>query len=704
MHVKVKKAVLISSMVLLASTLARAQAPDPLGDLIAAQAPPEAPAPVTHHQTVRRPLSDADAGNFRRAMDSGRRGDAAGARSAIGQIGDPLARKTATWVLVDANSTSLSFHEAEQARRDLAGWPRESRRIAAAERLIETSGKGPADVIAWFQGREPQTAEGAMALASALRATGKSADAANLSRRWWRDRSFEADAQRSMLARFGDVLTIDDHARRADILLYGPQGPATRDIIALLPADQQAAAAARIALRANAANANALVAALPPSVAQSPGVAVERAAFLRRAGMDTLAAAQLPYFPREALTSEQADKIWYERHRLVLAAVRAGDARAAYAAAADSGLTTGGDAADAEFYAGWLALSKLKDPDRAGRHFANLEKIGASPITRGRARYWQGRAAEAKGDQAAAQAFYLDGAQHYGTFYGQLAAERAGLDLTVGKDPILSPAHRARFEGRETVQATRLLFDQGYRDLFRVFALFLDDNLETLEDQALLVDLARNYGDQDTSMKVVRAAAQRGFLLPERGYPLRTPPKIANGPEPALVLGITRQESGFDPLVRSHVGARGMMQLMPATAQIVARRNGVDYSPGRLDDPDYNMRLGSSYLGQLVGQFSGSYVMATAGYNAGPGRPTQWSAFCGDPRGSTDPIDFIECIPFSETRNYVMRVMEGMLVYRAKLHGGRVPITLSNDLRRGGYGYPPAATQTASTQPGATTD
>jgi soluble lytic murein transglycosylase len=173
-------------------------------------------------------------------------------------------------------------------------------------------------------------------------------------------------------------------------------------------------------------------------------------------------------------------------------------------------------------------------------------------------------------------------------------------------------------------------------------------------------------------------------------------------PEPALVLAITRQESGFDPMVRSGVGARGMMQLMPATAQIVARRNGMDYSPSMLDEPDYNMRLGSSFLGQLVSQFSGSYVMAVAGYNAGPGRPTAWSNYCGDPRGATtDPIDFIECIPFSETRNYVMRVLEGMQVYRAKLNGGSAPVTLSADLARGGYAYPASvATSTIGTAAG----
>jgi soluble lytic murein transglycosylase len=493
-----------------------------------------------------------------------------------------------------------------------------------------------------------------------------------------------------MLTRFGDVLTQEDHSRRADILLYGAQGPATRELIQLLPADQQAAAQVRIAFRADSSNAVAQADALPASVAQSPGVVFERAAYLRRKGLDTLAQALLPNFPKEIVTPEQADRVWDERHRLVLAALRNGDSKAAYAAAADTGLTSGADAAEAEFYAGWIALSRLKDPERAARHFATLDRIGVSPITKARGWYWEGRAAEALGDHNAANDFYAQASTHYATFYGQLAGEKLGRKLTLGSDPVITAADRRRFEGREAVQAMRLYYDQGLRDLFRTFALNLDDMLPSATEEALLVDAMRGYGDQDTSMKVARAAAQRGFLLPERAYPYRAPPQAMNAAEPALVLGITRQESGFDPLVRSGVGARGMMQLMPATAQIMARKTGVSYSPSMLDEPEYNMKLGSSFLGQLVDQFSGSYVMAVAGYNAGPGRPTQWSAYCGDPRGgTTDPLDFIECIPFSETRNYVMRVMEGMQMYRAKMHGGSAPITLSSDLRRGGYGYPP---------------
>ena len=219
----------------------------------------------------------------------------------------------------------------------------------------------------------------------------------------------------------------------------------------------------------------------------------------------------------------------------------------------------------------------------------------------------------------------------------------------------------------------------------------MDDTLPTVEECALLVDLASTHGEQELAMRVVRAAAQRGFILPERGYPVRETPSVLEGPEAAAIFGITRQESGFDPRVSSSVGARGMMQIMPATARSVAKRIGVAYDPNRLSDPDYNMRLGSAYLGHMITGFSGSYVLAAAAYNAGPGRPAAWVGFCGDPRNTeADPLDFIECIPFSETRNYVMRVMENVQVYRARLGGGSAPLTLTEDLRRGIYRPKPA--------------
>ena len=696
LNAKTRKILLIAGSCLVASAAARAQPLDPIGDLLQS-APPEAPveaAAVVHSGAGA--LTESDVVLLKHAIEAARHGDVNGARVARDGLSDPLARKVATWVLADSDGASLGFSEIEQARRQLAGWPRAERWRIHAERQIETSGLSPKETVAWFADNDPQTAQGAMALAAAYRQLARPQDATALIKSWWRNRSFDADAQRTMLSRFSDVLTIEDHVRRVDVLLYNTQSMAARDLMPLLPADEQQAAAVRISLRANSSGANELAAALPASVAGRPGVAFEKAAYLHRHNLDNLALALVKDFPRDIVTPEQTKAVWDERKQLILAALKAGDARGAYAAA-DSGIASGPEAAEAEFFAGWIALTRLKDPDAAAKHFATIDRVGVTPITRARALYWEGRAAEARHDRAGAEAFYQAAAVHSTCFYGQLAGEKLGRKLTLVSEPEITPADRARFDGREAVQATRLLYELGYRDLYRSFVLSLDDVLPSTQDEAQLIDLVRGFGDQELSMKAARGAAQRGFILPMRAYPYRSTPESPGAAEPAFVLAITRQESDFDPRTRSSVGARGLMQLMPSTAAIVARKIGVGYSASQLDDGDYNMRLGAHYLGQLVDRFSGSYVMAAAGYNAGPGRPGQWANYCGDPRGgATDPVDFIECIPFSETRNYVMRVLEATQVYRAKLNGGAAPITLTTDLKRGGYSFA-AQTVPAST-------
>ncbi len=645
------------------------------------------------------PLSDADSQSLLSALSAAQVGDAARIRSAMQSISDPLARKIALWALVDTNTDGMSYAELDGARRDLAAWPGAAKREAATEKVLEGGGLSPQGVIAWFAGADPSTAQGAVALASAYQSTGHADQAAAVIRHIWRTQAFDADVQSQMLARFGSVLIADDHAVREDMLLYGAQGPAAHDMLVLLSPDQQALAQARMALRAGSSDARGLINALPASLQSNPGLAYEQVFSLARAGHSDDALAMMPSLPSVLPEGEPQNRMWKLRSALILAALKAGDSHGAYAAAANSGLTVGEPAADAEFYAGWLALSRLKDPKLADIHFAKLQSIGTSPLTQSRALYWRGRAAEAEGDTMNAQLFYADAGRYPTTFYGQLAAAKAGqTTLTIGKDPDVTIADHTRFDDRETIRAARMLADIGAKDTFKVFVMGLAETLPNTAEAALLVDMVRGAGDQDLSMKVVRKAAQHGMILPERGYPLHTPPQVAGAPESAFVLGIVRQESGFDPHARSGAGAMGMMQLMPGTASILARKLGYSYSGERLYDTDYNMQLGSAYLGQLVDQFNGSYVMAAAAYNAGPGRPTEWTSFCGDPRtSSSDPADFIECIPFSQTRDYVMRVMETTEVYRARLAGGSAPLTLPTDLKRGGigygYGYTPGVAQ-----------
>lgn len=677
-----------------------------------------APAPsLQTYVTAPGPLSTTDMSRLKQAIDYAQAGNRTSAAELQATIADPVARKLIQWAVLDASGPAAGFFAADSGRRELWGWPRASRRHLAAERSLEAAGLAPQRVVEWFEDKKPQTAEGALALASAYQQLGRQQEAAELIRKYWREEVFEAAPQAAMLARYGILLTPEDHAKRLDLLLYGPQGPAAQAMLPLVSGDVRALATARIALRGNKDNAAALANSVPGQFQKDPGLAYERARYFRKRGLDSIAAGYLKDFADPPKGYEDAaSSMWTERRALMTALIRSGDLRSAYAAVTNHGLPEGVDYTEAEFFAGWLLLSKLDKPAEAAEHFANIRKAGTSPQTVSRALYWQGRAAEAVGDRAGAHRYWTEGAKYYTAFYGQLSAERAGVrQITLPSDPDPTAADRARFEGRELVRAARMLADAGERPLFRTFVLAVQDTLPTVEELGLLVDMARLYGDQDLAMRVVRAGATRGLYLTERGYPVRTVPQGYGLPEPALIHSIIRQESGFDPSVRSGVGAQGMMQLMPGTAQVVARKLGVGYSQAQLGNPEYNMRLGSAYLGELVDQFSGSYVMAAAGYNAGPGRSTKWAAECGDPRaGATDPADFIECIPFAETRNYVMRILEAAQIYRARLSGGTAPLTLASDLKRGGWQpsmaaqdvKPPATANcaVASLAPGATID
>jgi len=637
-------------------------------------------------------LTANDAVLLRSALDAANRGDDATIRRAMAGLNDPVAQKIALWTLTDSLSDRMSFAELDRARKDLADWPRASRRQGGAEHKIETSDLNAQGIIDWFKATPPQTSAGVMALASAWRNLGRTDQATSLIRAHWRDQLFDAQTQRTMLTRFGDLLTNEDHAKRADMLLFGQPGQASRDLLPLLDEPRRKLAEARLALRSGS-NLGKVLETLPEELRSHPSLNMEKVAYLRQNGREAETLTLASALPPSPSYTEASDRMWRERRLIFNLAVRAGNFDSAYRAVTGHGMTSGTNYVDAEFFAGWLALTKLRMPSRADEHFARIQASGSSPITLSRAFYWRGRGAEAMGDPVAAAAFYGDGAQYITTFYGQLAAEKAGFrQIELPRERTPSLIDRARFESRDVVKATKILIELDRQSLFRTFILTLDDTLPTLEECALLVDLASTHGEQELAMRVVRAVAQRGFILPERGYPIRETPSLLEGPEAAAIFGITRQESGFDPRVASGVGARGMMQIMPATARSVAKRIGIAYDPNRLNDPDYNMRLGSAYLGHMITGFSGSYVLAAAAYNAGPGRPAAWVGFCGDPRNmQADPLDFIECIPFSETRNYVMRVMENVQVYRARLGGGSAPLTLTEDLRRGIYRPKPAA-------------
>lgn len=631
-----------------------------------------------------RALSDADATAFREGLAAARARDIPATRAAMERIGDATARRLVLWALIDTSGAQLTLADLAPAKRDLAAWPRAGSRHSDAEAALDRAMADPATVLAFFDGGAPETAAGAVALAGALEASGRVADAQALVRDWWRTRAFDVDTQNRILARWSGWLTQADHDARLNQLLLGPHGPATRAMAGLASPERRAVAEAVFALR-TAYQPDAIVAGLSPAQAGDPAVVLERVRLLRSAGREAEGFALLAGLPPAPTHDAGQDTLWSERRNYFIDALEQRNWQGAYHAMAGHGFPGGERKVDAEFFAGWVALTKLNDPARAEGHFETLRQSSQTPITQGRANYWLGRVAEARGDAATAQARYAEGARHIQSFYGQLSAEKVGITtLTLPPEVEITDADRARFETLELVRALRILGEAGEMSLFRVFTYQLDDQLTEAADFAQLIDVSRAYGDQFASMMAGRAASQRGIILPDRQYPIRIPEQRPGSATLPFTLAITRQESSFDPAVVSSAGARGMMQFLPSTAQGVARRLGMPYAPDRLFDPDYNMTLGSYHLGELMSRFGGSMLLTAVGYNAGPGRPPQWVARCGDPRGGqVDPVDFIECTPFTETRNYMMRVMENHSIYKARLNGGSAPLTLSADIAAG---------------------
>lgn len=641
-------------------------------------------APAPYSTSTSSILSPQDRALVQQGLATARARDVIGTQSIAARIADPTARKLVEWALTDTSDRQLPYYDLLRANTELAQWPKGDSRRAAGERAMALANPSADQVLAFYNGNQPSTVDGAMALAGALEQTGQAQAAQNLIRNWWRTESFEEAQQSLLYGRWGSWLTSDDHATRLNMLLLGPHGPATRAMVALVPADRQQVANVVMNLRTAYAP-DAVIASLSPDQAYDPAVILERVRLLRSSNRQAEAFPLLRALPAAPSHREGQNTLWNERRNYFLDALQQRNPQAAYDAMAGHGFPSGERKVDAEFFAGWVALTKLNDPARAAQHFETLRQSSSTPITQGRALYWLGRAAEASGDSAGAQAWYQAGAAHWQTFYGQLAMEKSGqTTLSLPADPSPGPAEVQQFEANEVVRATRILADLGEKNLVRVFAYHLDDSLPTISDMAQLFDLVLNSGDQFGAMMVGRASSQRGMVMPERMYPIRVPTAVPGAAPLEFTLAITRQESSFDRMARSSADARGMMQFLPATAQGVARRIGLPYSADRLWDADYNMQLGSYHLAELTNNFGGSQLLATIGYNAGPARPPQWVARCGEPRANTaDPIDFIECAPFTETRNYMMRVMENMQVYRARLNGGTAQINLSADIARG---------------------
>ncbi|WP_132517288.1 lytic transglycosylase domain-containing protein [Rhizobium sp. BK376] len=586
-----------------------------------------------------------------------------------GMAAGSLDRHILTWAIVTSGQPGVPSAEIAAAARELSGWPGLGSLRGNSERALYNENPPADQVLAAFGNTLPETPEGAVILSRALVARGQSAKAAGFISRIWRTEALDKPFEDKILVEFSGLLTVADHKARMDHLLYRDRTAQAKRFGDLGKA--QPLYNVRAAVNNRAANAGALLNAMDPKWRSDPGYLFARIEYLRRQDQYDDAAALLRQMPRDRAALVNPSQWWDEQRIISRGLMDQGEFKAAYNVVDSNVATSASDIGEAEFHAGWYALRGLQNGAAAETHFRKILDVSKGPISMSRAWYWLGRSAEAGGPGKAAD-FYVKAAGYPSTFYGQLAAEKLGrrtLDVTY---PTPTPDDRQHFQSREAVQAISRLEAAGYG--WRADALYraLAQQLQSPGEIAILAARAERAGNHQLSLQVGKIAYSRGIDVAALAFPIGVIPDNANisGSGKALAYAIARQESAFNPEAVSAANARGLLQLLPKTAKAVADRHGIAYSANKLtQDAGYNATLGAHYLGEQIDAFGGSYILTFVAYNAGPNKVPNWISRYGDPRGKSldDVIDWIERIPFPETRNYVQRVMENYQVYKARL-------------------------------------
>ncbi|MCW2309351.1 transglycosylase SLT domain-containing protein [Rhodobium gokarnense] len=620
------------------------------------------------------------------ALRKGRVGTAIAIHNGMGR--NSLNRKILEWQIARSGGREVPSAFITRFAASAPGWPDSRLLKIRAEAALLRENPAPAKVIGVFGRAWPVSTDGTIALARAHRELGRRDDARRLIRDVWRRKRMSKKQQATILREFGRLLNRADHKARADAMLYHDRVTEAERLAGHLSSSERALVKARGAVIRRQRNAGTLLKKVPKSLQRDPSYLYARAQYLRRKDHWTEAGTLLAGAPRDPQALIDPDAWWVERKIVSRKLLELGKPDLAYKVAARHSAESPAKRAEAEFHAGWYALRFLKKPGLARPHFKKILEIGETPITRSRGYYWLGRAEEDLGNKDAAKTAFERAAAYPSAFYGQLARARLGKSsLGLGHPPAASADDRTAFSRNELVRAIKAMADAGHVDLTLPLFMHLSRTLPNAAQAALLTDLAEDYGKHRYALIVGKEAANRwpeaaAIAFPMKAIPAKT--KITRGVEKPLVYAVARQESAFDPGAVSHAGARGLLQLLPSTAKATARRNGLPYSKSRLtQDAAYNATLGAAHLGELVGRFDGSYIMTFAGYNAGSRRVDEWVSRFGDPRSSkVDAIDWIERIPFTETRNYVQRITENLQVYRTRLNGSGLQI--EKDLRRGG--------------------
>ncbi|HEY4738274.1 MAG TPA: lytic transglycosylase domain-containing protein, partial [Xanthobacteraceae bacterium] len=610
--------------------------------------------------------SPLDLSAVKQALDLVRKNRQDEATATANSITDPLARKLVEWAILRSEDGSNDFSRYSAFINANPSWPSIPLLRRRAEAALWQESTDPQAVIAFFASDPPRSANGHFALARALLTRGDSARASAILYEAWRGDAFSSDLEGQAREAFGGLITPADDAARMDARLYAEDEDAALRAARHLDAGAMAVAKARIAVIDQVGNARSLLEAVPENARSEPGYQFSRIQWLRRSDKIVEAAQLLLAASHDPARLGGVDQWWVERRLVARKLLDLGNARLAYEVANTAALPKDENhRAERHFTAGWIALRFLHEPGAALSHFALIADGVTNPITLARAFYWQGRAAEALGREEDARSFYRQAAYYPTAYYGQLARAKLGLNEVTLRTPPESE-HRTL----EIARVLEILYAIDERDLVAAIAADLGENATDTAALVGLAGIAARHHDARATLLIGKAALRRGLPFERYAFPDFGVPEYQQiGPEveACVVYAIVRQESAFNPRVVSSANAIGLMQVTPAAGRDTAKRFNVTFDQRRLSqDVAYNAQLGTAELGNEIATWCGSYLLAFVAYNAGPRRAKEWIEQYGDPRyPKIDPIDWIERIPISETRNYVQRVLENVQVYRA---------------------------------------
>jgi soluble lytic murein transglycosylase len=613
-------------------------------------------------------LSDTDRKIYRQAFAAMKGNRWAEAERLADKASDPILAKAIHWNRLRFDADHADFEDVARFVLTNPDWPQMQMLRHRAELAI-TPDVSDAVLKAWFARNPPEILPGRIAAARLLAAEGRRAELTTLVRETWVNMDFSPQVERTFLVNYGELIGEKDHIARLDRLLWEKEYTQAHRMMSRVPGDYRLLADARRALQRAAPDVEAAVARVPAALRSDPGLMYERVKF-RRLKQNDPAAQELLLSYRGGMPygALWATEIGYQARK----ALRLGEKQKAYLLASNNRLTDPEPLSDVEFLAGWIALQHLKKPEAAYQHFTRLHRNVAFPVSVARGAYWRGRALAAQGKASEAQSFYTEAAKHYVTFYGQLAAQELGVNPLT--HAVLQPAKAAAASPfalyhSELAQAIVQMASIGEAQRIPPFAQALYQQARSPEGMYALSALLHNVKRPDLAVSLAKLAKNDGISAPEAEFPLLRFKSMVAGADPALALALMRQESLFKSDAVSYVGARGLMQLMPETARMEARSVGLPFSLPRLtSDPEYNVKLGTNHMVRLIAQYDGAYPLVMAAYNAGSGNVNKWLRDYGDPRkGQIATVDWMESIPFRETRNYVQRVLEGLEMYRIRL-------------------------------------